>query len=205
MATVAAAAADRVCPAAARKNRNEHRSAAAVVLSALLLVLLSFHIGEGQGSPRKELLAGGSAVDISALPSAAEQQALTHLHLHAAPEKAGYDSLLSNGPFVPPRTKMLEKLSRKSMLGGSIGIDGSVHLLRSAKQILQDRLRSPGGGMKQVPAPSGRQTVDEAAGEEGEDAEEALREQKRRLAAKLKKLEEAAGANEFYSIKELNT
>eukprot|EP00960_Hanusia_phi_P070797 767403-Hanusia_phi.AAC.3 len=210
---MAATLTDRVCPAAARRKTLEKKSVVAAALAAVLLVVLCLQLSGSQGSQRRELgaagAAGGSAIDISALPSADEQRALTQLHAHSAPvKKAGYDSLLSNGPFVPPRSKMLEKLSRKSMLGSTIGIDGSVHLLRSAKEILEDRLhpsRKEGSASTRRGgrAYASKETVEVATGGE-EEAEEGLREQKRRLAAKLKKLEEAAGANEFYGIKMLN-
>ena len=104
----------------------------------------------------------GESLDLQTLSPKAQLNALSRSS-RTRSGAAKFDGLISDGPMgTPEHQKPKSKDDSKVKLGSNIGLDGSIHLLRSASQIIAERLgRSRGikAGVQQpatasIPAPS---------------------------------------------------
>ena len=176
----------------------------------------------------------GMEVDLSTLPRTAQMKGLSHAEGNAMGKGRGqYDALLQNGPLDPPRSSTLQKIATQSLAGkgvrvtpahvrpgaGSgaqqhgtgtgIGIGGSVHLLRSAREILAGRMAAH---LEEKRPPSKARRMRGEPKVSWTEAEKAravwlppkgrpsLKERAAALEAKVKKLEDAAGAAEISEL-----
>lgn len=183
----------------------------------------------------------GMEVDLSTLPRSAQMQDLAHVGGTAmGAGKGQYDALLDNGPLDPPRSSTIQKvlthgLSMQSnsapgtlptltqdsgvggAKGGGIGIGGSIHLLRSAREILAGKMASELEGhpmskqqaqklahaRSRAPRVTMRQAQTARPVWEPK-AQTSLEERAARLEAKVRKLEDAAGAAEISDLSGLS-
>ena len=176
----------------------------------------------------------GMEVDLSTLPRTAQMQDLAHAEGTAMGKGRGqYDALLQNGPLDPPRSSTLQKIATQSLAvkgvratpallqpgagggaqqhgtGTGIGIGGSVHLLRSAREILAGRMAAQLEGRHPAPKAKrmrGQPPVSRTAAEEARavwlppKGGPSLKERAAALEATVKKLEHAAGAAEISEL-----
>jgi hypothetical protein len=167
----------------------------------------------------------GMAVDLSTLPRTAQMQDLAHTEGHALGKGRGqYDALLQNGPLDPPRSSTLEKVATQSLAvvgagspsaqqgqknGAGIGIGGSVHLLRSAREILAGKMAAELEGRRPVPEAKRMRGQPRVSPVEAQDAravwlppvrKPSLEDRAAALADTVKKLERAAGAAEISEL-----
>jgi hypothetical protein len=167
----------------------------------------------------------GMAVDLSTLPRTAQMHDLAHAEGRALGKGRGqYDALLQNGPLDPPRSSTLEKVATQSLAvvgagspsapqgqqhSAGIGIGGSVHLLRSAREILAGKMAAELEGRRSVPEAKRMRGQPRVSPVEAQDAravwqppvrKPSLEDRAAALAAKVKKLERAAGAAEISEL-----
>jgi hypothetical protein len=162
--------------------------------------------------PSSMLDAHGHVQDASVMPPSVEDKEL----LHSYPTLRGldflknggvgkYDVLLKNGPLEPPQAPVLESEARDQAAQRLPRLSTGwqppkIHLLRSAKQVIADRMAKEGlklnneGGRVIAPAAASPSQVEH---HQAAPARQSLQEQKAEIMKRMQRLEKRMGDAEL--------
>mmetsp|Transcript_9790 Transcript_9790/g.23271 ORF Transcript_9790/g.23271 Transcript_9790/m.23271 type:complete len:230 (+) Transcript_9790:33-722(+) len=164
---------------------------------------LEFELTEKLAAAGSQARTNGQEVDLSLLPADEQRKALgVKYRAQKNPHERGlvrtYDKMLSNGPFAPPTAKLVREANGEASKGVTMGGKlGSVHLMRSAGQILASQLQKEAAKHHPASSAAAASTGGGASAEKDASDESSLAREEGKLKAQMRALEEKAGSEEL--------